>query len=63
MLAILGALISYVVFLGIYSYNNPDMTQCWWIKGLPTSYSSEEAAIAAGEVLTPQVIGTPMNIH
>ena len=48
-LGIIGGVITYQVYLGVYAYNNPDPTECWWAKGLDHSYTSETAAqLAAG---------------
>ena len=46
-LSILGGVITYIVYLGIYAYNNPDPLECWWSKELTHSYADETAATVA----------------
>ena len=43
-LSILGGVITYVVYLGIYGYNNPDPALCYWSEGLTHSYADEALA-------------------
>ena len=43
-LACLGGIITYWVYLGIYAYNNPDPTDCFWGEGLTHSYSVQADA-------------------
>ena len=59
----LAGMIVYAVFLGIYGYGSPDPEECWWIKGLPESRSSQEAAIAYGNEMEPKVLGQPIDVH
>ena len=60
---LLAGSIVYAVYLGIYGYGNPDPEECWWIKGLPESRSSEEAVIAYGNGMEPKVLGQPIDVH
>ena len=49
-LAMFGGVITYLVFLGIYAYNNPDPLDAWWGGDLTHSYTTELAAQTAAGV-------------
>ena len=37
--------ITYIVYLGIYAFDNPDPTDCWYLSGSTVGQTSREAAI------------------
>ena len=55
---------SATVFLGIYTYNNPDPKECWVVPGLDSGSSSEADAIARAEAMDIEMPeGFPMEMH
>ena len=60
----LGIFITATVYLGIYSYNNPDGEKCWVIKGLEQSTTTRNEAIATANALGLDVpSGYPVEMH
>ena len=59
---ILGSTIALVVYLGVYAYNNPDVTDCWYVDGMTVGETTAQAALDAA---TKQGLEQmePINVH
>ena len=59
-----GTFLTVLVFLGIYSYGNPDPNSCWVIKDMENTERTREAVIASATALGVEISeGYPMEIH
>ena len=53
-----------IVFLGIYSYANPDPNSCWVVRDMENTERTRDAVIASATALGVEITeGFPMEIH
>ena len=61
---IIVLMLTIVIYLGIYAFDNPDPTDCWYIDGLPQTFLSEyEARQAALQQKLEIPDHEPINVH
>ena len=53
-----------LIYLGIYSYSNPDPSQCWVVRDLHSAWLTKADAIARADAMDIDVTsGFPMEMH